>query len=194
VIRLSAKLSDISSGKLALVALVLFVLFMALVLPAQAGVSSRELPDVGSPDMSFIYSADDAYGWAGAYGPEGRAAYVQARWSFDLAWPVVYGFFLVTSISWVSHRAYRPESRAHLLNLVPLAAVALDYSENILATVVMLRYPQQAMIAGTLMSPVTVVKWLCVGGSFVALFAAMLVWAWRLLLRSPAAGGTPGSR
>jgi hypothetical protein len=162
-------------------ALALFVLFMVFVLPRQAEVSSRQLAGVGSPDMSFIYSADEIYAWAEAYGTDGREAYVQVRWSFDLAWPIVYGFFLVASISWVGRRAYRTGSRAHLLNLVPVAAVLLDYAENVLTSLVMLRYPTQTVVAATLASPVTVVKWLCVGGSFIALLAGLLAWIWRLL-------------
>jgi hypothetical protein len=179
--RLSSKLSSFSSGKLVLAALVLFALFMLLVLPAQSEVSRRDLSGAASPDMSLIYSASDIHTWAEAYGAAGRDAYLRARWSFDLVWPIVYGFFLVTSISWVGRRAYRPGSRARLLNLVPIAGVLFDYTENVLASIVMLRYPNEALVAATLASPVTVVKWLCVGGSFIALLAGVLVWGRRLL-------------
>lgn len=179
--RLSSKLSSLSSGRLVLAALALFALFMLLVLPAQAEVSSRQLAGVSSPDMSFIYSADDIYGWAEAYGADGREAYVRVRWSFDLAWPIVYGFFLVTAISWAGRRAYRTDSWANLLNLVPIAAVLLDYTENVLTSIVMLRYPNETLVAAALASPVTVVKWLSASGSFAALLAGVLVWIWRLL-------------
>lgn len=157
---------------------------MLLVLPIQAEVSSRELAGVGSPDMSFIYSADDIYRWAEAYGSDGREAYVRARWSFDLVWPIVYGFFLVTAISWVGRRAWRTGSRAHLLNLLPIVAVVLDYTENILTSIVMLRYPSEAMVAAVLASAVTILKWLGVGGSFIALLVGVLAWIWRLLGRT----------
>ena len=159
---------------------------MVSVLPRQAEEASRQFAGAGSPDSSFVYSAEDIYGWAEAYGASGREAYVRARWTFDVVWPMVYGFFLVTAISWVGRRAYRSDSRLHLLNLVPIAAVLLDFTENILATVVMLRYPSEAMIAATLASPVTVAKWLGVSGSFVVLFAGVLAWIWRLLRRGRA--------
>ena len=178
---LSSKLSSISGGKLVLAALALFALFILLVLPAQADVSSRQLAGARSPDMSFIYSADDIYGWAEEYGADGREAYVRVRWSFDLAWPIVYGFFLVTAISWVGRRAYRTESWANLLNLVPIAAVLLDYTENALTSIVMLRYPAETTVAAALASPVTALKWLCVGGSFIALIAGVLAWILRVL-------------
>jgi len=178
---LSSKLTALSSGKLVLAALALFVLFMLFVLPAQAEVSSRQLAGVDSPDMSFIYSADDIYGWAEAYGADGRDAYVRARWSFDLVWPLAYGFFLITAISWVGPRAYRSESWANRLNLIPIAAVLFDYTENVLTSIVMLRYPNETIVAATLASPVTIVKWLFVGGGFVVLLLGVLAWTWRVL-------------
>lgn len=179
---LSSRLSSLSSGRLALAAVGVFVLFMLLVLPAQAEVSRRDLGGVGSPDTSLIYSAADLYGWADAYGADGRAAYVRARWTFDLAWPLVYGFFLVTATSWVGRRAYRAESRANLLNLVPIVAVVLDYAENVVTTIVMLRYPSETMVAATLASPVTLLKWLFVGGGFIALVAGVVGWTFRRLV------------
>lgn len=72
-------------------------------------------------------------------------AYIRARWTFDLVWPIVYGFFLVT------------------------------------ASIVMLQYPNETLIAASLASPATVAKWVCVGGSFVSLFVGILVWIWRFL-------------
>ncbi len=180
---LSQKLTSLSSGRLALAALVLFVLFMVFALPAQSAVTSQELGDVGSPDMSFVYSANDISGWAEAYGASGREAYVRARWTFDLVWPLAYGFFLVTAISWVGRRAYPADSWARLLNVVPLLGVLFDYTENILTSWVMLRYPAEAVVAATLASPVTVVKWIFVNGSFVVLLAGLVVWLWRSLRR-----------
>lgn len=154
---------------------------MVFVLPAQAQIASRQLGDVGSPDTSLIYSAEEIYGWAEAYGPDGRGAYLRARWTFDLAWPMVYGLFLVTAISWVGQRAYGTGSRAHRLNLVPVAAVFFDLAENTLASIVMLRYPGEATVAATLASPVSVVKWMFVVGSFIVLLVGVLRWLWKTL-------------
>ena len=178
---LSSKLSRMSSGKVVFAAAALFVVFMVFVLPRQVEVSSRHLAGAGSPDMSFVYSAEQVYKWAEAYGASGRQAYVQARWTFDQAWPFAYGFFLASAISWVGRRAYRTDSRANLLNLAPVAAVLLDYAENIATSIVMLRYPSAAPIAANFASPATVSKWILLGGSFVALLVGILAWIWRLL-------------
>lgn len=183
--RLSSRLTAISSGRVTLLAVAAFALFLVFVLPAQAELSARSSSGAGSPDQSFAYTAQDLYGWAQAYGEEGRSAYVRARWSFDLVWPLVYGAFLVTAISWVGRRAYREDSPARLSNLIPVTAVLLDYAENSLTSVVMLRYPDEATVAASLASPVTVAKWLVLGAGFVVLLAGLLVWVWRLVRRAP---------
>jgi len=76
---------------------------------------------------------------AESYGTEGRKAYVRARFTFDLVWPIVYAAFLTTTISWLYGRTSAPGSRWRLANLVPLAAALLDYGENACTSLVMLR-------------------------------------------------------
>jgi hypothetical protein len=60
------------------------------------------------------------------YGIEGRAAYVQARWTFDLAFPVIYTFFLVTTISWTAQRVLKPDHFLRRGNILPLYACLFD--------------------------------------------------------------------
>ena len=177
---LSLWLHRVSTGRVTLVALVGFLAFSALVLPAQ----SRTAPgagDVGSPDTKLVYVPADLYRMAEAYGVDGRAAYLRARWTFDLIFPVVYTAFLVTAISWLTRRAFPPGSRLQRANLIPVLGALLDYMENSATSLVMLRYPAKTpLIAG--MAPVfTFTKWLFVGGSFVVLVVAGIaaLWAWQ---------------
>jgi hypothetical protein len=99
--QLSAWLCRVSNAWVALSAVLIFLLFTALVLPAQSSLAETTSGEAGSPDMSFWYSAGDLYRMAEAYGPSGRAAYVKARFTFDVAWPLVYTLFLCATISWV---------------------------------------------------------------------------------------------
>ena len=49
--------------------------------------------------LSLFYSGKRLYSMAEAYGAEfGRQAFIDVRWTMDLAFPVVYTLFLVTSI------------------------------------------------------------------------------------------------
>jgi hypothetical protein len=173
-----------STGKVTLFALAVFLLFSSLVLPSQAERSKQETGSDNSPDLSFYYSPDELYGMAEAYGVDGRQAYIRARFTFDLIWPLIYTIFLSTAISWVYGKAYTSNSLLQLGNLLPIFGAIFDYFENISTSLVLSRYPNHT--AGLdIMAPVfTMVKWTCVIGSFVVLVIMILVWSWRIIKRS----------
>jgi hypothetical protein len=169
-------LHRVASGPVALVSLVIFLLFTAWALPSQASQSEAITGDAGSPDMSFYYTANELYEFAESYGEAGRQAYIRARFTFDLAWPLVYGFFLTMGISWIFRRAFAADSNWQLANLVPVLGVILDYLENIAASLVMVRYPNPTAVVDSLASVFTMLKWIMVAGSFVLLLVGVLVW------------------
>lgn len=177
------KLSDwihrVSKGWVALSALVIFLLFTALVLPNQSSKASPEARAVGSPDMSFFYTANDLHRMAEAYGQAGREGYIQARFSFDLIWPLVYTVFLCTSISWVYGKAFDAGSLWQRMNLVPLLAIMFDYLENISTSLVMLQFPNRLPLVAMLSPVFTMGKWILVTGSFALLVAGLVVGVWR---------------
>lgn len=165
-----------ASGPVTLAALVVFILFMVFVLPSQARKADALSGGMGSPDTSYFYSSADLARMAEAYGAEGRSAYVYARFTFDLIFPVVYLAFLVTSISWLLNKALpEPENKRRLLNLFPVLGAVFDYGENIAASVFMLAYPSPAPLAGWLAPVFTLIKWFFVNGSFVVLAIAGLL-------------------
>lgn len=171
VTRFSERLLSLSKGWVALTALVVFVVFTALALPGQAAQSEARTGAARQPDTSLFYTAAELYDMAEAFGPTGRQAYIQARFTFDVIWPVIYGIFLVTAIGWLSARAFRPGSPWRRLNLVPVLGVLFDYLENLSTSLIMARYPAQTPVVDTLAGPFTLVKWAFVGGSLVALLA-----------------------
>lgn len=181
---LSDRIRVISTGKVALSALVIFVLFTALVLPDQAGRAEAYTGDAESPDQSFYYTAGDLYQWAEAYGPEGRAAYVRTRFTFDLIWPLVYALFLATSISWVNRKAFGADSPWQQANLAPVLGMIFDYLENAAASLVMFRYPAATPIVDGLATVFTMVKWFFVYGSFVLLLTGTVSGLWQRVRKS----------
>jgi hypothetical protein len=112
---------------------------------------------------------------AESYGEQGRQAYVRARFTLDLVWPLVYTLFLVTAISWVCGQAFAPDSRWQRANLVPLLGALFDYLENLSTTLVMLRYPAQTALVDLLAPLFTVLKWVCLGASFALLIGGIAV-------------------
>jgi len=182
--RISEGLHRVSTGWVALAATVVFLLFSAVVLPRQSASAEAGAGGVGSPDTSLYYSRDELYRMAEAYGAQGRAAYVRARLTFDVIWPIVYTVFLSTAISWLYARGFEPGSPWRRANLAPVSGALFDYLENLSTSLVMLRYPDRTPVVDTLAPIFTLVKWIFVGGSFALLFIGLAVGAWRRIRHS----------
>ena len=166
--RLAEALVAASTGRRALLALVVFVLFTATVLPWQAAIAAGYSEGIGSPDASFWYSADRLYGFAEAYGADGRAAYVRARVTFDVIWPLVYSAMLVLVLGWLLRRASEPLARLRLLILLPIAALLADYGENACTAIVMVRWPETTDLLAAVAPVFTAAKWALLGTAFLA--------------------------
>lgn len=162
-----------ATSRVVIITTVIFLFFIILVLPAE---NKRAAVEMGSssPDLSLIYSPDDLISIAKAYGVEGRAAYVLARIRFDIVWPLAYGVFLCTGISWLLQRILLAGSRWQLLNLLPILAVGFDFLENLFASIVMMGYPDVPRWAAIGASMATPLKWFFVVGCF-TLAAGLMV-------------------
>lgn len=150
----------------ALAGLAAFVVFTATVLRWQASISSAYTDTFGAPDSSFWYTPGDLYAAAEAWGEAGRSAYVRARVSFDVVWPLVYGFFLTTSIAWLVARSTRPRSGWGRVALLPAVVVLLDYAENVCTATVMARYPDPTAVLAQLAPIFTASKWVLLATCF----------------------------
>lgn len=153
--------------------LILFIVFTVTVLPTQSEQAKIQSGDT-SPDMSFFFTLEELYNIAESYGEEGRVAYVKARFTFDLVWPIVYTLFLASGISWLYSNSFSTDSMIQRANLVPVIGMFLDYIENITASIVMLRYPARTSMVDIATVIVTPFKWVFVGGSFLALMIGIV--------------------
>ena len=179
--KLSEWIQRRSTSRVTLLALVLFILFLVLVLPRQTPMEGEAGGDTQSPDLSFYYSADELNRMAESYGAEGRQAYVRARFSFDLIWPLVYTLFLSTSISWLAKRSFLRNSPWQQANVVPVAGALLDLLENLATSAVMIHYPRLLPVTARLAGFFTLIKWALVGGSFLLLLACLAAFVWNVL-------------
>jgi hypothetical protein len=165
-----------STGWIALAGAVIFMVFSVMALPAQSAQTEIYSHGSGSPDTTLFYNSKTIIGMADAYGEEGRAAYLQARWTFDLAFPLIYSFFMVTSISFLFTRCSWNNSRIRLLNLTPLAALVFDLAENTSASVVMAEFPKQNTW-GQFLAPIfTPIKWFFVTFSLLLVLIGLVSW------------------
>ncbi len=175
---LSDRLRDFSTGRIVIISLVVFLLFGALVLPGQASKAEQISGDSGSPDLSFYYTADDLVQMAAAYGEEGREEYVRARFTFDLVFPLVFAFFMITALSWLTRKIFSSDSSWQMANLIPVFGAVFDYLENISTSMVMARYPSSTDIVASLAGIFTSLKWIFVGVASILIidFALWALW------------------
>lgn len=164
--KFSAWLYRISSGRLAILSAAIMLLFLIIVMPGESAKAAAYSAQTGTPDTTAIYSVDKLLGMAAAYGAQGRRAYIEARFTFDLAFPLVYVFFLAVCTSWMLKRLLPPANRWRRLNLLPLGALLFDLLENTCTVIVMAAYPAVPSLAAYLAVTFTPVKWLFVGASF----------------------------
>ncbi len=166
-----------------LAAALVFALFVTLVLPAQTAIVSSDGTAIGSPDLLLWYSAADLYAMADAYGADGRADYLRARLTFDIAWPVVYVVFLTTALSSLYRRGPGEASRRRWVNLLPLVGGAFDLLENAGASIVMVRYPEPTPVIDVLTPLATTAKWVVLVVCFALLFVGLLSICFRWIRR-----------
>ena len=183
--KLSDWIAQLSSGWTVLVSLIIFLLFSVLVLPDQASKAEVYSGNAGSPDTSLFYTAEELYQFTETYGKEGRTAYIQARYTFDVIWPLVYVFFLASAISWVYKRADPKQKIFQRLNLLPIFGMLFDFCENISTSIVMARYPYTTAVLEHLAGVFTMLKWVSLGGSFIALIFGVALVIWRSFHNKP---------
>lgn len=167
--------SDRMSWKKVLVASIVFIIFMAAVLPRVAAYSKEAIGVSESPDMSFGNNEMDLYELAEAYGESGRRIYIILRWTFDLIWPLVYGAFLFFWIAKLSE-LNRLKGIVSKVYLIPVIGMVLDYLENMGASLVMGLYPKQIPAAVLLVPYITLLKWGTLGVAFIVLFILLILW------------------
>ena len=163
----------IASTRLTVLCLLVFLAFTALILPGQAQQAALRSAGSGSPDLSLMYTDDDLYQMAEVYGEAGRAEYIHERFTFDLAFPLIYSAFLLTAASWLIRKAGFAGTRMQWLNLVPILAFCFDLLENSLASLVLARYPELTPFAAQLAPAMTFLKWTSLGVSFLILIVGV---------------------
>ncbi|PYZ98213.1 hypothetical protein CR205_06355 [Alteribacter lacisalsi] len=163
---------DRVNGALVIASTLLFFTFMFTVLPAVSELTHEETGSSESPDSSYVYSSEDLYRMAEAYGESGRTFYIESRFTFDIAWPAVYLFFLATLLSFLWRG---PLKKWEAVNLIPAGAFICDMMENTGASIVMARYPEPSAAAALITPLFTFMKWNLIYISFALIAAGILL-------------------
>jgi hypothetical protein len=155
-----------------LIVLIIFAVFTATVLPDEA-IRGVEAGLTQSIDTSILYSVEDLYSIISGYSREVRLAYIYQRFTFDLIWPLVYGLFIVVSNAYLLIKI--KIKRLNNLIYFPLAAVGLDFLENISVSILMFIYPFRINALAVLASIFTTLKWFTLSYSFIQIIILLVV-------------------
>lgn len=162
-----------------IVSIILFSLFIAVVLPKVSLYTDEVVGGLGSPDTSFYYNGYDLYQFAESYGEDGRHNYVLLRWTFDVVWPLVYLFFLLSlSVQLAKPFKNKWVNKVYWLSIL---ATAFDFFENIVVTIFMIVFPAKLYWLGTIASIGTMFKWILLCLAFAAVTILLVAYIIRLI-------------
>jgi hypothetical protein len=155
------------------IASLIFLFFIVLILPKATAATEENLGEIRLPDTRFYYTQADLYQITEEIGQEGRSYYVRQRITFDLLWPIVYAWFLYTGLLLVFSFSTNPALTKGPLWL-PILALVFDYLENGLTSTIMLLYPTRIDGIAKWVPMTTMLKWIFIALSFIALVGGLL--------------------
>lgn len=145
-------------------------LFLFIVLPQESAKAAVYTPEGASFDTSFYYSPESVYPRIASYSDAGRSSYIRSRWTFDLLFPLGYGFFCLTAAAFGAARLNLRRQIVTVVLLLPFLAVFFDLGENTVVSILMAAYPQDIVLLPFLASAFTLLKWVFVSISFALAF------------------------
>lgn len=172
--KLSNFLNNLASGRNTVIALLLLLAYLAIVFPYQTSYTDQHLNGLGLPDTNLTYSSQNLLDIANHYGAEGRLAYIISAFTFDVAWPIAYGSFLLLTVSWFTKKVTLPIPFWKTANLIPAAGLFFDFLENSSISIVLARYPNSSFPLSTLAGLFTLAKWIFLTASVLLILLGMI--------------------
>ena len=130
--------------------------------------------ELGQPalDTRFGYTPEDVTDFLKKICPKGRRLYAATQLTLDLVFPLVYGAFLGRILVSV----FRTELARYLL-LIPLLAVAADWSENVATAILALNFNGEAAppLLAYAAAGYTLTKWILLFAYGPILFAGLIL-------------------
>jgi hypothetical protein len=129
----------------------------------------RDLSGVAAPifDVRFAYPPELVFDVASRLGEHGRLFYGLSEVTVDLVYPLLYSSFFGLLLVRLIPRAIPGRAGLRHLALLPFAALACDYAENVTLAIILLGFPGTMPVA-PVASLFTTAKWIF-GGTSIAL-------------------------
>jgi len=138
----------------------------------QKAATAQYTKNAGSIGLSFFPMPNTVYEWTEAYGPEGREAFIKTWLTYDFFWPLSFTALYLIFIGIAMRYVHGPKA-AHLCGLA-IVTLALDYLENILAIIIMSRYPTRLDMVAWALAGTNALKWISMGAVNVLFFYGLM--------------------
>lgn len=140
------------------VLLTLFFLFIVLL--------NYFMPRSLALDVRFAYSANEAYELLNSMGPTLRNNYLFVIWGLDTSYMVIYLLLFSSLIVKFLNSKF--------LAVLPLLIFTLDFFENLMVTILLLRFPVESHVLGFIASFFTTTKWITVGVFWITFLSCLI--------------------
>ncbi len=147
----------------------LYVVWVALVMPFAANIISQ----ANGPrplDLSFAYSASDAFSRIAQFDGAGRQGYMVFLGTADVIYPIIYTVTLSFTAAYLAKKLALEPRRAGSLISLPLIIFVFDILENFSISMLLWSFPVKIVPLAWAASAFTTLKWV-----FVALVIAMIL-------------------
>lgn len=139
----------------ALLSAILFFLALNLLLPMMTSSSGH----IHTPDSDFFYNSMRLKEIGDSYSHTDVLAYTKTRFTYDLLWSLIYGFYMVSTIAYMTKSWKNIFLLKHLYAL-PFIAVCFDFLENTLCSLYFFEIVQG--LTGFFAPIISRLKWLTI--------------------------------
>lgn len=137
--------------------------------------------EVEALDINPGFSPPEAYSFLESLGAEGRAFYQKVELTIDIAYPLVYGLFIVALLQLLLKGVFPKNSFLQKLALLGFLGSVFDILENTCIAVLIQLYPQPNDGLATLISVSGVLKFAFIGLGFVLAIFLLLAWGVKMI-------------
>lgn len=136
-------------------AMIVYALMLSYTIPSIEEYSnSKKLFDLSPGGYSYEYAKE----LLTALGDKGRGLYLFNQLPLDFLYPGLFAISCSLLLSWLFLKIKEPNSRLFYFCLIPVAAGAFDYAENLLIVSMIIGYPDISQGQVEIASLLTIVK------------------------------------
>ena len=171
------KAKKLAQVKWIIVFLVLFIISYNLINGQLIGVKKLTEITGGTSilDLQPYYTPQQAYEILQQQGEAGRLFYRDLLIYQDFIFPLIYTFFWLSLLTFLSSKWLKSIKLLHLVTLIPIIGGVSDYTENILILKMLSAYPQKLLNVAYICNIFNIIKYMSMIITMLIIFISIIV-------------------